>query len=393
MLLAEIEAANSALKTYQPLITFTFDGTIPLEATTATTIPTTLSLNGQSITVDLNFTVNNTWTQVRSGLNANGNFIYGLSKVGSNYFLTDFNSDTQGLYRSTDGTSWTKVLGGSGNDYHFANPPVKIGNITYLFSPQSTTYRYSDDDGNTWYRASNNSLGSAHFYNPVQIRNHWYVPTTNNGLLRGNLNSSNLVGPISGTQGLTGRSYPTIFNNKIYWNTENGLYESDDGADFRKITGGLPNPWDGYGKLSEINGVYYASNGSLWKSPNGTTDWNQNGIPQALKQGGIISSPIAIDNILFLPTYQIGLWTKKGDGNWTLNQDIDKTASVLNVTKLNGTYYCTTDKGLYTSKDDEHWQQNMTSALINADTTGPFQINNSYYLGTRSKGLWTIPIV
>ena len=60
LLLAKIEAANPALKTYQPPITFTFDGTIPLEATAPTTIPTTLSLNGQSITVDLNFTVNST---------------------------------------------------------------------------------------------------------------------------------------------------------------------------------------------------------------------------------------------------------------------------------------------------------------------------------------------
>ena len=153
---------------------------------------------------------------MQGNLSSAGNFSYGLSKIGSNYFLNDFNTATQGLYRSTDGTSWTKVLGGSGNEYRFANPPVKIGNTTYLFSPESTTYRYSGDDGNTWYRASKNSLGSAHFYNPVQIRSHWYVPTTDNGLLRGNVNSVNLVGPISGTQGLTGRGYPTIFNNKIY---------------------------------------------------------------------------------------------------------------------------------------------------------------------------------
>ena len=60
LLLKKIEAANPALKNYEPPIAFTFDGTIPREARSATTINTTLRLNNESITVDFNFIVNNT---------------------------------------------------------------------------------------------------------------------------------------------------------------------------------------------------------------------------------------------------------------------------------------------------------------------------------------------
>ena len=67
--------------------------------------------------------------------------------------------------------------------------------------------------------------------------------------------------------------------------------------------------------------------------------------------------------------------------------------SVKDVKKINGTYYCATQSGLYTSNDGKNWQQNMTSALNVVDGQVPFQIGNSYYLATRNKGLWTIPIV
>lgn len=395
LLLAKIEAANPALKNYQPPITFTFNGTIPLEATTATTIPTTLSLNGESITVDINFRVNNTWKQVRSVLSATGNFSGGISKIGNSYFLGDRNTANQGLFRSSNGTNWTKVLGGRDPRYNFYNPPVKIGNQTYVFPPNSTTYYYSGDGGQNWFNTNNGNLGESHFQQAVQIGTHWYIPTTNNGLLRGNVNSQSLTGPISGTQGLTGRSYPTEINNKIYWNTSTGVYVSDDdGTSFKKVTGGLPTTWDGRGQVSEIDGVYYAAsaNDGLWKSPDGMDGWNQNGIPQEMKQN-VEGAPIKIDNTLFLPGYTIGLWTKKNDGDWTLNQDIGDGISVTDIQKLNGTYYCTTNRGLYTSNDGEHWQQNMTSALNGVGGKIPYQIGDSYYFATGEKGLWTIPIV
>ena len=119
-------------------------------------------------------------------------------------------------------------MGGSEPRYKIYNPPVKIGSQTYIFPPKSTTYWYSGDDGSTWYKANNPNLGESHFGNVVQIGSHWYVRTSSNGLLRGNVNNQNLVGPISGTQGLVGRGYPTEINNKIYWNTSTGVYVSKD---------------------------------------------------------------------------------------------------------------------------------------------------------------------
>ena len=303
----------------------------------------------------------NLTTNILSG--QNNNVVLAI-RVGDQTVTTNLNVTLNNIFTKTSlQNSWNAVS------------PVKIGNRIY--SATQNGLFYSINNGETWNKIAG-------------------IPeSSQNGQIIEFLNDKYYVSVISsnGTQGLYSSS-----DGLTNWtrNTFNYGTQSTQFAEIQTKPIFYNNRYY-VAKIPAAGGVVSASSG-LYTSTDGV-NWNivQNGLATGLAPS---ATPTQINNTLYLPTSNMGLWSSNDNGQtWTQNNSLPTNASVLGVPQvINKVWYLRTTDGLYVSNDQgKTWEGIVIAGLNNSQIKKPIIYNpttKKYWAvsetsgGTVKSGLW-----
>ena len=248
-------------------------------------------------------------------------------KIGDAYYLSSYNL---GLFRSTDGKTWSNVIPSTSAAIFFSTPYRISGTSPIFASSESKGLWYSTDDGGTWTQVnasgvSGNLPSDVKLRKPfVKIGDTYYLTTINHGLWKTNsiINGGTWTQVTVGstTTNLDIRSEVTKIGDTYYLDTyKNGLYTSDNGTTWTKNQT-IPDNINAFWGVKEINGTYYLASdaGGLFTSKTGTT-WSRVGSSFFDNRNilGFRRPPVFLNNTYYIGSNQDGLWSSSDGQTWT----------------------------------------------------------------------------
>ena len=272
-----IEKANPQLKgdldRLGDSLAFANDTAIKQEDQNETSVNLEVNVGSSTQTITVNFKVDNTWTQIPN-IPATAEINYPPAKINDVDYVGTYGD---GLWRSTDGLTWTKVnadatVGNIPADAELYDAPVEINNMLY-----AATYGqglWTSTNGTTWNRADAVGIPTtAKLPSPVQkLGNAYYVSSNGSGLYRSTdginwtqVNASATPGNLPNNSAIL--APPVKLGATYYVGTDgNGLWSSTDGLNWSRALGIVNNAAFDH-PPTEFNGTYYvgANNAGLWR--------------------------------------------------------------------------------------------------------------------------------
>ena len=361
------------------------------------------------------FKVDNTWTKEAKGIPAGAQFHVSPVNFGTNtapqYYLGSAKNGLWHLDGTNSKATWTQVQGGLPTTADSANihsVPVKIGDIYFqAFNGQGLWY---STNLTSWTQATAAS-GETGFATaplvtpPVKFGNEYYQGSNGAGLWKSS-NGKNGWTQVTGTAGSvippTAKLDAPLVNlgtsaNPLYYQATDGqgLWYSNDltTTTWTKVTTNAGNLDDMVSAPVRIGDYYYQSttDAGVFRAAAATAigpnAWQR---ITGANATDFYSQPVLLGNTIFAAarknTSNIGgLYTILNNGSFKKVTAIPTTADLASApVKLGDIYYQTSmGAGVWTSTDGINWKQNTTPGLKNAYIdNSPVLLQGSYVVGS-----------
>ena len=280
-----------------------------------------------------------------------------------------------GLYRSTDGKTWTKITS-SHSSSSFTTATIEsilYANGIWLVGSSVGVY-YSEDSMN-WTQGY--SVGSGYAY--VHYGNGLFVSYAGSVVKWSEDGKIWTTGTISSNGTITDIYYA---NGIWLMSAYEGIFSSTDGKTWTRKY--VNNNADPFRSVCYANGLWIVgtTNLGLYKSTDNGDTWTQIAGDLATYR---IDSVTYAHGLWFAGTYEQGLWWSEDGDTWTQVSDTSGMRFTKKVYYDNLVWLALSyNQGLWWSQDGIHW-----SIVIPDDTAYSVFYNNSLWVAGMASGLYT----